>query len=97
VRFGNRSQLEQAGRRRLARASKVASTLLLQSAAAGALSVVRALDGGTPSGAFVGPARFGQLRGPPQLLEVYDSSSSPAAAARLWKLTEEALGEPLPT
>ena len=58
-------QLEQAGRDRLARVSKVATAVLLPSAAAGALSTLRALDPSTPSGAFVGPARFGQFRGPP--------------------------------
>jgi len=89
-------QLDQAGRPRLARVSKLASTALLQSAAAGALSVLRAADDGTPSGSFVGPARFGQFRGPPELLEVYDSAKSPATATRLWELTEAALGAPLP-
>jgi NAD(P)-dependent dehydrogenase (short-subunit alcohol dehydrogenase family) len=88
-------QLQQAGHGRLARVSKVASTVLLQPAAAGALSVLRALDKNTPSGSFVGPARFGQLRGPPELLTVYDSATSPATAARLWQLTEDALGESL--
>ena len=32
-----------------------------------------------------------QFRGPPELLEVYDSATSPATAARLWELTEGAL------
>ena len=41
-------------------------------------------------------ARFGQFRGPPELLEVYDSAKSPATATRLWELTEAALGAPLP-
>ena len=41
-------------------------------------SVLRALDEGTPSGAFVGPARFGQLRGRPELLPIYDSAANPA-------------------
>jgi NAD(P)-dependent dehydrogenase (short-subunit alcohol dehydrogenase family) len=90
------SQLDEAGRGALARVSKLASAALLQSAAAGALSVLRALDDNTPSGAFVGPARFGQLRGRPELLEVYDSARSPAAAARLWELSQDALGEQLP-
>ena len=89
-------QLEQAGRGALAKASKVATTVLLQSAAAGALSTLRALDPSTPSGAFVGPARFAQHRGPPELLDVYDSARDPSTAARLWALTEQALGTPLP-
>jgi hypothetical protein len=49
-------QLEQAGRGLLGRVSRVATGVLLQSAAAGALSTLRALDHDTPSGAFVGPA-----------------------------------------
>jgi hypothetical protein len=42
------------------------------------------------------PARFGQLRGRPELLDVYGSAKDPATAARLWELTEQALGRPLP-
>ena len=89
-------QLDQAGRGLLARVSKVATAVLLQSAAAGAQSTLRALDHDTPSGAFVGPARFGQFRGPPELLDVYASASDPATAARLWELTDQALDDPLP-
>ena len=70
--------------------------VLLQSPAAGALSTLRALDHSTPSGAFVGPARLGQLRGRPKLLDVYASARDPATAARLWTLTEQALGMTLP-
>ncbi len=88
-------QLDLAGHGSLARVSKLASGALLQSAAAGASSVLRAQDASTPGGAFVGPARFRQFRGPPELLEVYASAASPATAARLWALTEAALGAPL--
>jgi hypothetical protein len=80
----------------LAPVSKVVTTVLLQSAAAGALSTLRALDHRTPSGAFVGPARFAPLRGRPELIDVYGSAKDPATAARLWELTEQVLGRPLP-
>jgi NAD(P)-dependent dehydrogenase (short-subunit alcohol dehydrogenase family) len=89
-------QLEQAGHALLARASKRATAVLLQSPAAGALSTLRALDRNTPSGAFVGPARLRQFRGRPELLDVYASAKDPATAARLWELTEQILGLPLP-
>ena len=42
------------------------------------------------------PARFAQLRGASELLDVYRSGKDPAGAARLWQLTEQALGTPLP-
>jgi NAD(P)-dependent dehydrogenase (short-subunit alcohol dehydrogenase family) len=89
-------QLEQAGHGLLARVSKRVTSLVLQPAAAGALPTLRALDRGTPSGAFVGPARLGQFRGPPELLDVYASAKNPATAARLWELTEQILDRPLP-
>ena len=89
-------QLERGGHGLLAPVSKAVSAVLLQSAAAGALSTLRALVPGTPSGAFVGPARFGQRRGRPALLDVYPSGADPATAARLWELTEQALGRALP-
>ena len=89
-------QLERAGRGVAATVSKVVTGLLLQSAATGALSTLRALDPDTPSGAFVGPAGFGQFRGRPELLDVYASAEDPVTATRLWELTEQALGRPLP-
>jgi NAD(P)-dependent dehydrogenase (short-subunit alcohol dehydrogenase family) len=85
-------QLEEAGRDLLAPVSKAVTGVLLQSAAAGALSTLRALDPATPSGVFLGPARFGQLRGPPKVLKLYASAQDPAAAARVWELTEGVLG-----
>jgi NAD(P)-dependent dehydrogenase (short-subunit alcohol dehydrogenase family) len=35
-------------------------------------------------------------RGRPELLDVYASAKDPATAARLWELTEQVLGRPLP-
>jgi NAD(P)-dependent dehydrogenase (short-subunit alcohol dehydrogenase family) len=90
-------QLDRAGHSLIARFSKLVGTVLLPSAAAGARATLRAVDHNmTPSGAFVGPARFLQLRGPPELLDVYASAKDPRTAARLWKLTEQVLGRPLP-
>lgn len=89
----------QLSERRLGFLNPVARALMkvtLQSATAGALPTLRALDHSTPSGAFVGPAALGQVRGRPELLDVYRSGQDPAAAARLWELTEEILGAPLP-
>lgn len=88
-------QYEEAGRRLLAPLSRAVAKAALQSASAGALPTLRGLDHSTPSGAFVGPARFGQFRGRPELLDVYHSGKDPAVAARLWTLTEDVLG-PLP-
>ena len=89
-------QLQRAGRDRLAAISKVVTSMVLQSAAAGAQSTLRALDDSTPSGAFVAPSGFAQLRGQPELVDVYASAKDPATAARLWELTEQVLGRPLP-
>ena len=69
---------------------------MLQSSAAGALPTLRGLHHSTPSGAFVGPGRFGQVRGRPELLEVYSTAKDPATAERLWQLTEQVLDTPLP-
>lgn len=89
-------QLEGGPAALLAPVSRALTRAALPSAAAGALPTLRALDHSTPSGAFVGPARFGQVRGRPELLDVYASGKDPATAARLWELTEQALGTPLP-
>jgi protochlorophyllide reductase len=68
----------------------------LQPAAAAALPTLRALDPSTPSGALVAPAHLGQTRGRPELVPVFATGRDPATAARLWELTEELLGVPLP-
>ena len=90
------AQLTGGGRTLAAPLSKLVTRVALQSASAGALPSLRALDHSTPSGAFVGPARFGQVRGRPELLEVFHAGKDPAVAARLWELTEDVLGAPLP-
>jgi NAD(P)-dependent dehydrogenase (short-subunit alcohol dehydrogenase family) len=88
-------QLDRADRSVVGPASKIVTTLLLPSPAAGARGTLRAIDESTPSGAFVAPTGFAQLRGLPELVEVYPSGKDPATAARLWAITEQILG-PLP-
>ncbi len=80
----------------LAPVARVVVGATMPSAEAGALPTLRALDHSTPSGAFVGPGRLGQTRGRPELLEVYATGRDAEAAARLWALTEEVLGTPMP-
>lgn len=89
-------QLRDEGRGWLLPALALVRPIVFQSAAAGAQPTLRALDPSTPSGAFVGPKLLGQVRGRPELLEVYGTGSDPAVAGRLWELTEDILGAPLP-
>jgi protochlorophyllide reductase len=89
-------QLRERGLGVLVPVAEVLMRVALQSSAAGALPTLRALDRSTPSGAFVAPAGLGQVRGGAALVDVFPSGSDEAAAARLWQLTEELLGAPLP-
>lgn len=90
-------QLADDGKGWLVPAARLVGPVVLQSARAGAQPTLRALDPATPSGSFVGPRRFNQMRGPAELLEVYRGGADPATAARLWELTEQVLGIPLPS
>jgi NAD(P)-dependent dehydrogenase (short-subunit alcohol dehydrogenase family) len=87
-------QLQDEGRGWLVPPLRLLGPVLLQSARAGAQPTLRALS--EPSGSFVGPKRFNQWRGPAELLEVYRTAADPTTAARLWELTEQVLGIPLP-
>jgi NAD(P)-dependent dehydrogenase (short-subunit alcohol dehydrogenase family) len=75
---------------------KAVGAVALQSSEAGALPTLRGLHHSTPSGAFVGPGGFGQLRGRPELLPLPSTAQDPATAERLWELTEQVLDTPLP-
>lgn len=88
-------QQQDSGRGWLAPLIRPVTSVLMQSPRAGAEPTLRALDHTTPSGAFVGPRRLAQWRGPAELIDVYSTGSDPAVAARLWDLTEEVLGAPL--
>ena len=88
-------QLRDEGRGYLVPPMRVLGPVFMQSARAGAAPTLVALD--APSGSFVGPKGFNQARGKPHLLDMYSTASDPATAARLWQLTEEVLGLPLPS
>jgi len=77
------ARLDRAGKRGLGSVSKILTKALLSSPATGARGTLRALDETTPSGAFVAPRGFAQLRGLPKLAEVYPSARNPAAGAPL--------------
>jgi NAD(P)-dependent dehydrogenase (short-subunit alcohol dehydrogenase family) len=89
-------QMKDEGRGWMVPLVQLARPFVFQSAAAGALPTLRALDKSTPSGSFVGPSALFQLRGKPELLDVYASAQDEDVAARLCDLTEEVLGTPLP-
>jgi NAD(P)-dependent dehydrogenase (short-subunit alcohol dehydrogenase family) len=82
------------GHPRLAPVAKALGAVLFQSAHAGAQATLRALV--ASPGSFVGPRLLNQVRGRPQLLDVYAGAADPATAARLWELTEQVLGHALP-
>lgn len=70
--------------------------LVLQSAAAGALPILRALtDPAVRGGEFIGPRHLGQTRGAPEFLTVYAKGADRATAARLFELTEELIASPI--
>jgi NAD(P)-dependent dehydrogenase (short-subunit alcohol dehydrogenase family) len=89
-------QLREEGKGWAVPAVTVLRPVIFQSAAAGAQPTLRALDPSTPSGAFVGPKLLAGWRGRPELLDVFSTGKDPAVAERLWQLTEEILGAPLP-
>ncbi len=87
-------QLDRAGRPRLARASKMLSSFILPSPVAGTRTTLVALEDATPSGAFVAPRGFLQIRGKPALSDVYASGRDPATAARLWEIRSRSSASP---
>lgn len=67
--------------------------LISHSAAAGALPILMAAtDSSVAGGAYVGPTRMMELKGPPGLAKAEPQALDTAAAARLWQATEAMLG-----
>jgi NAD(P)-dependent dehydrogenase (short-subunit alcohol dehydrogenase family) len=72
---------------------KVSNKLMAQPASAGALPEVLAVAGNEArNGAYYGPTKFGDSRGPVGESRISDAANDQEAAARLWTLSEELLG-----
>jgi NAD(P)-dependent dehydrogenase (short-subunit alcohol dehydrogenase family) len=70
--------------------------LIAQDAAGGALPTLYAAVADLPGDTFVGPSRFGGLRGAPAPCARSKAASDAAAAARLWQVSETLTGVPFP-
>jgi NAD(P)-dependent dehydrogenase (short-subunit alcohol dehydrogenase family) len=76
-----------------ARLTDLAFALVAQSAAEGARpSLFAAMSAEAKGGAYYGPTRLGETRGPPGLARVFPQAADPAAGARLWALSETLTG-----
>ena len=72
---------------------KVSNKLMAQSPSAGALPEVLAVAGNEArNGAYYGPTKFGDTRGPVGESRISDVARDQEAAARLWALSEDLLG-----
>ncbi|MGW1912955.1 oxidoreductase [Streptomyces sp. NPDC002076] len=70
----------------------VGNRLFAQSDKAGALPTLYAASQDLPGASYVGPAGLGEMRGAPTLVGRSAAASDPAAARRLWTLSEELTG-----
>jgi NAD(P)-dependent dehydrogenase (short-subunit alcohol dehydrogenase family) len=71
---------------------KVSNKLMAQKASLGALPEVLAVAGNEArNGAYYGPTKFGDSRGPVGESRISDEAQDQTAAARLWALSEELL------
>ncbi|MCA2206907.1 SDR family NAD(P)-dependent oxidoreductase [Nocardia sp. NEAU-G4] len=76
--------------------SAVFTPLLAQGPDAGALPTLLAAVGNVPGGSFVGPSRFGGVRGPATVGEISPVAKDPDSAARLWRVSEHLTGTRFP-
>ncbi|OIK05559.1 oxidoreductase [Streptomyces monashensis] len=70
----------------------VGNKVFAQSDRAGALPTLFAASQDLPGAAYVGPDGLGEMRGAPTLVGRSAAASDPAAARRLWTLSEEMTG-----
>ncbi|TDP38131.1 hypothetical protein [Nocardia ignorata] len=70
--------------------------MLAQGPDAGALPTLLAAVSDIPGGSFVGPSRFGGVRGPATVGEISPVAEDPDSAARLWRASEHLTGTRFP-
>ncbi|MGN5379279.1 oxidoreductase [Streptomyces lasalocidi] len=73
-------------------AMSIGNKLFAQSDRVGALPTLFAASQDLPGAAYVGPDGLGEMRGAPTLVGRSAAASDPAAARRLWTLSEEMTG-----
>ncbi|TLG01695.1 SDR family NAD(P)-dependent oxidoreductase [Nocardia cyriacigeorgica] len=84
------------GNRLLDALSALFTRVLAQGPDAGALPTLLAAVGDVPGGSFVGPSRFGGVRGPATVGEISPVAEDPDTAARLWGISEHLTGTRFP-
>ncbi|WP_280416503.1 oxidoreductase [Nocardia carnea] len=84
------------GNRLLDTLSALFTPMLAQGPDAGALPTLLAAVGDIPGGSFVGPSRFGGVRGPAAVGEISAVAKDPDSAARLWSVSEHLTGARFP-
>ncbi|MGW2491181.1 oxidoreductase [Streptomyces sp. NPDC001606] len=86
-----------AGNPLLRAAMAVGNRLFAQDDRSGALPTLFAATQDLPGAAYVGPGGLGEMRGAPTLVGRSAAASDPAAARRLWTLSEEMTGVTWPS
>ncbi|NKX86967.1 oxidoreductase [Nocardia coubleae] len=84
------------GNRLIDALSAIFTPMLAQGPDAGALPTLLAAVGDIPGGSFVGPSRFGGVRGPAAVGEISPVAKDPDSAARLWRASEQLTGTHFP-
>ncbi|MFC7340176.1 oxidoreductase [Saccharopolyspora griseoalba] len=85
-----------AGNAVLRRLMAVGNRVLAQSDRAGALPTLFAATEDLPGNSYAGPSGPGEMRGGPTLVGRSAAAADPAAAKRLWELSEELTGATFP-
>lgn len=84
------------GNRLLDAIAAFSTPLLAHGPERGSLPTLLAAAGDVPPASFVGPSRFGGVRGPAAVTKLSDGATDPATARRLWEVSERLTETSLP-